>query len=72
MEMKYSACVLLACAAAAARAAPAEAPQQQPALRQALQQSHPATTPPPPRELSPQERAELRRQLGQDAPRPRR
>jgi hypothetical protein len=56
--MKY-----LAAALAFASAAAAAAPGSQPAdLRRVLQQYHP-TRGPAPRELSPVERAELRRQL---------
>ena len=64
--MKYLACAVLACAGAAGAApAPEPRPEPQPPLRQALQQYQPgATAPtPPPRELTPLERAELRRQL---------
>jgi hypothetical protein len=65
--MKYLAApVVLACACAAG-AAPAEPqPQQVPVrdLRQVLQQYQGTTpTPPPPRQLTAAERAELRRQL---------
>jgi hypothetical protein len=59
--MKY----LVAAAAlyAAAAAAVPNAPRHVPDLRQTLQQYHPGSTAPAPRQLSPVERAELRRQL---------
>ena len=57
--MKYLAAAL-AFASAAAMAAPGSQPPAD--LRRALQQYHPARSPSP-RELSPGERAELRRQL---------
>lgn len=71
--MKYLACAILACTGAAG-AAPAPAtqpePQPQPPLRQALQQYQPGTTAAPaPRELTPLERAQLRRQLVEYGPR---
>lgn len=65
-HMKYlAACVVAGCAGAAV-AVPMPQPQPQRDLRQVLQQYHPgATQPPPPRQLTPGERAELRRQLGE-------
>jgi hypothetical protein len=62
-HMKYlAACVVLGCAGAATAAPqPQQIPQRD--LRQVLQQYHPGTTTPPPRQLTPSERAELRRQL---------
>lgn len=67
--MKYlAAAFALACAGAAVAAAPAPAPQPQPPdLRRLLRQYDPASTKAPPRQLSPRERAELRRQLGDSA-----
>lgn len=59
----------VACAAAAAGTPHRPAPD----LRQAVQQYHPTAAPPPPRQLSAQERAELRRQLSENRqPLPRR
>jgi hypothetical protein len=66
---------ILAALALAAAALPAmaggphtssTAPMVVPNLRQVLQQYHPGTTPPP-RQLSPEERAELRRQLSESS-----
>lgn len=51
---------------AAAAVAPAWAGPAAAGLRQVLQQYHSAS-PPPPRQLSPEERAELRRQLAESA-----
>lgn len=68
--MKYPVAILaLACAGAAgARTAPPPPPAD---LRQALQQYHPATVPVP-RQLTPTERAMLRKQLGERPPAPHR
>jgi hypothetical protein len=61
--MKSITCAIVVCAGAAG-AAPARPPQpESPPLRQTLQQYHPGATAPRPRELTPVERAELRRQL---------
>ena len=62
-HMKYlAACWVLGCAAAASAAPqPQDIPQRD--LRQVLQQYQLGPKPPPPRELTPTERAELRRQL---------
>jgi hypothetical protein len=67
--MKYLAVTALALAGAAAAAAQqSEPPAVPPAdLRQALQQFQRATVPAP-RQLSPNERAELRRQLSEYGP----
>jgi hypothetical protein len=68
--MKYLACAILACVGAAGAAPASQPPQPQPPLRQALQQYQPGTTTrPAPRELTEQERAELRRQLVEYGPR---
>lgn len=52
---------------AAAAVAPAWAGPAAAGLRQVLQQYHSVASPPPPRQLSPEERAELRRQLAESA-----
>lgn len=65
--MKYSFLLLtaLACGQVAAQQAaqPAAAPASD--LRQAVRQYHPDVAAPPPRQLSPEERAELRKQLAE-------
>jgi hypothetical protein len=63
-HMKYLAACVVLCAGSAT-AAPQPQPQQIPQreLRQVLQQYHPDTKPAAPRQLTPVERAELRRQL---------
>ena len=69
--MKYLVAALLSWTGAQA-APPPQAPppaQQPPALRQALEQYHPGGSAAP-RQLSPSERAELRRQLSEYAPPP--
>ena len=64
--MKYLAAVLLSWTGAQA-APPLQPlpPPPTPGLRQALEQFHPGSGLPPPRQLTPGERAELRRQLSE-------
>ena len=64
--MKYLAAVLL-CWTGAQAAPPVQALPQTPTpgLRQAVEQFHPGSGLPPPRQLTPVERAELRRQLSE-------
>jgi hypothetical protein len=61
--MKYLVAVL-AVACGAAGADPATPARKAPDLRQAVRQYHPGTVPAAPRQLSPTERALLRKQLG--------
>lgn len=66
--MKYLAAVLLCWTGAqAAPPLPALHPAPAPGLRQALEQFQPGGGLPPPRQLTPGERAELRRQLSEFA-----
>ena len=67
--MKYLAGAFLGLACLAAQAVPPPNPDHPSELRKALGQYHPASSVAPPRQLTPAERAELRRQLS-ETPKP--